>query len=375
MSHPAARLDEWLASVLRGEPISDAWQSAGVDAVFEAAVGHDIVPLIADKLAAGTAIDSALQRRFREASQRSAATDLAVEVELKRLLTACAAAGVDALLIKGSHLAYTHYDRSDLRSRVDSDLIIDRAQRDATIGVLESLGYHADAKMSGELTATQQLFVLRRHDAAIHLVDLHWRLASPQVFAHVLSFDELRATSQPIPRLSSVARGPSNLHALLIACMHRVAHHHDEAERLKWIMDIHVIASRLRVDEWSQFMTLAVSREVVAVCRDGLEQSAAWLQTPVPAAVREHPAWSRASAETTADYLAPRTQASIVMADLRSLPGWSDRCRLVTEHLFPGATYMRRIYAPGSTLPLPMLYAWRIVKGARQWLTRTSPND
>ena len=58
--------------------------------------------------------------------------------------------------------------------------------------------------------------------------------------------------------------------------MHRVAHHHDEADRFKWLYDIHLLASRLTDAEWERFTTLAAARGIAAVCREGLERTVAW---------------------------------------------------------------------------------------------------
>jgi len=45
--------------------------------------------------------------------------------------------------------------------------------------------------------------------------------------------------------------------------------------------------------------------------------------------------------------------------------------RLATQHVLPPAAYMREIYAPSSTAPLPWLYARRAWGGARRWLSRS----
>lgn len=366
-------LDECLASMLRGEEC-DAGSSTTSDAelLLSAAREHDIVALVADRLAAGDQLADTLRRVFREASQKLAASDLAAEIELRRLLNELDADGVQVLVIKGSHLAYSHYSRPDLRARIDSDLLVGRTQRDGATRVLAGLGYVPDAKPSGELTATQQLHALTRHGADVHLVDLHWRLASPQVFAHVLRFDELLAASQPIPSLGPRARGPSNVHALLIACMHQVAHHNDEPHKLKWTYDIHLIASRLEAREWDSFLTIIAERGVAAVCREGLSQAARWLHTHVPAWVLSDARLVSHAPERTAEYLRPRAQARVVLDDLRVLTTWSERSQLMREHLFPSRDYMRSVYAPSSRMPLAAMYVLRALRGARRWLWRSA---
>jgi hypothetical protein len=58
----------------------------------------------------------------------------------------------------------------------------------------------------------------------------------------------------------------------------------------------------------------------------------------------------------------------VLLDDVRMLPGCRARVMFLKEHLFPGASYMRRTYANGSSAPTLWLYARRIVTGAARWL-------
>jgi len=194
-------------------------------------------------------------------------------------------------------------------------------------------------------------------------------VASPIAFAHVFAYEELAASAVPIPALGPAARGPDQVHALLIACVHRVAHHHDLV-RLNWLYDIHLIAERLGERSWREFVRLAVTREVAAVCRQSLKRSVQLFETRVPAwAMDELRRPETAAAEPTAGYLKTRSMARIVVDELRALPGWRDRWRLVRQHVFPPADYMRKAYPSAGAVPLPALYAWRFLRGAGKWLT------
>jgi hypothetical protein len=189
------------------------------------------------------------------------------------------------------------------------------------------------------------------------------------VFAHVLSVEELNAASRHVPALSSTARVPDDVHALVIACMHQVAHHNDEPEQFKWLYDVHLLASRFTLSDWDWFGSLIAERQVAAVCVHGLERAQFWFGTPLPP--RHHGFWrlkAAATRERTAFYLDAPSQAAALLDDLRALPGWRDRWRLMCEHLFPSGDYMRRVYAPSSSFPLPVLYAVRVARGAGRWL-------
>ncbi len=373
---PTTPLDALIAAVLRGEVDDARLGDAGqAEAIVAAASEHDVLPLVAHRLihslAASAGVSPALRAALQEASHWAVVSDLAMETELRRMLAAFAARGVPLLLVKGSHLAYSHYPRPDLRARVDSDVLVARTDRDVADALFtQQLGYVADAKVSGDLTATQKLYVLTRHDTPVHLVDLHWRLASTQLFAHVLSFEELLEASEPVPALGVWARGPSRVHALVIACLHRVAHHHDEADQFKWLFDIHLLASELTDAEWEAFAGFVLEREISAVSLDCLLRSAEWFHTRIPSGLSTDGRFAEAAPrEATAAYLRVRPKAREVLDDMRALSTWRERLSLVREHLFPPSDYMTRVYAPERRLPLPLplLYAERILRGAGGW--------
>lgn len=372
----SAAIDLLLAGLLRGDALDvRALKALGSTVLHEAAEAHDVVPLVADRLAFAHQLPADLREHFLEEAHRAAALDLAVESELRRIIAAFERRQVPLLLVKGSHLAFTHYARPDLRARIDSDILIDREARDVADDIfLVELGYQAPAKLSGDFTATQKQYARWENEALVHVVDLHWRLASTQLFAHVLPFEELLAASEPIPALGRWARGPSRMHALVIACLHRVAHHHDEAEQFKWLYDIHLLASEFTGAEWTAFADFVLAREISAVSLECLLRSAEWFHTPIPAGLRQDPRFAEAAPrEATAAYLRVRPKAREVLDDMRALPTWRDRLSLVGEHLFPPADYMTRVYAPQSRLPLPLLYAGRLLRGAGGWFRSRKP--
>jgi hypothetical protein len=141
---------------------------------------------------------------------------------------------------------------------------------------------------------------------------------------------------------------------------------------LIWHYDIHLLAAGLTPDEWETFTTLAIDRRVNRVCRRSLELAAHFFGTTVPARTIARLGTAANVDAATAAYLSPgRRQIHDAVWDFRALPSWVDRWRLVCQHLFPSAHYMRGVYAPASSAPLPVLYARRAFRGARRWLGRT----
>jgi Uncharacterised nucleotidyltransferase len=359
-----------LADILANRAVSgEALQLFETSAFLHAASYHGVLPLVAESLRDRQDVHADLRQRLQNKATRLVASDLVREAELCTLLEAWRAAGVRNLLIKGAHLAYSIYARSDLRPRLDTDVLVAAASRTDAEAVLLSLGYEAPRHVSGDLVSHQALYVKRQGSAAVHALDLHWKVANPQLFADALSFDELWAARAPLPRLHIAADGLSQTHALALACVHRVAHHYD-SPCLIWLYDIHLLAAGMTDEGWGQLVSLAQSRGISRISRQGLVLTAHTFGTSIPDHVLDslQHATDPEGEDATAAYL-HRTRRPVenLVADMRALPSWSKRIRLVREHLFPSPRYMREVYAPSSRAPLPVLYTRRVLRGARKW--------
>jgi hypothetical protein len=79
-------------------------------------------------------------------------------------------------------------------------------------------------------------------------------------------------------------------------------------------------------------------------------------------------AWKLAPAgRLTGSPRAPQGRMRAALDDLRALR-WRERVQMMRELFVPPADYMRDTYAPGSRLPLPLLYVRRIARGAGRWV-------
>jgi len=358
---------------VRGDRVdARALAAVDVDHLMARADAHGVLPLVAERVVSRSDVSAGLRAGLSREARRHAAFEVARETELRTLLAGLETQGVRSVLLKGAHLAYRLYDRPDLRPRADTDLFIAQADRRRVFAVLDDLGYEGTGHVTGTLLMYQAAYVKRHDGAPRHVVDVHWKIANPQVFADLLSYDELSAAAVPLPALGRGALGLSDLHALLVACVHRVAHHHD-ADTLIWLYDIHLLASRLTPASWETFIDLVETRGVARICRHSLERAAAEFGTRLPARATAEPRLTQPIKEmVTATYLKRgRPHLGEVVEDLRALPRWRDRLQLVAQHAFPSAEYMRGHYAPTSHAPLAILYARRAIHGARKWLARS----
>jgi hypothetical protein len=347
-----------LALLLRGE-----CAAADVidEALLDAAAAHGVAPLLYRALKDNGTIGRlppALGARLALGAREAALYDEVQRRDLHQLLAALAADDVRPLLFKGAALASSHYAAPWLRPRGDADLLLTEADARRTGAVLEARGFERLPRPEGP-HVTQARYQARVGGVQL-AYDVHWRLAEPRVFAECLSFDELEASAVD----TGSWRRLSDVHAILVACMHRVAHHHD-TDQLIQLCDIDLLARGLAEAEWRKVVSLAIDRGLAAVCLRGLTLASDAFGTPVPV-------WAGKTLRSVADdepgarFLDGRLRRIDVLAsDLGAIDSWRARIGLLRQHLFPSQDYMRATH--GQSGALATLYARRIVRGARRW--------
>jgi hypothetical protein len=123
--------------------------------------------------------------------------------------------------------------------------------------------------------------------------------------------------------------------------------------------------------QWDRFAALAIDRKVSVICARGLELAHERMGTRIPAGVFARLAEAGASdaREPSAAFLrGERRQVDVLYSDLRALPTWRARGRLMMEHLFPPASYMLPAQPAAGRALLPLMYMRRIVRGVPKWL-------
>jgi hypothetical protein len=154
--------------------------------------------------------------------------------------------------------------------------------------------------------------------------------------------------------------------------MHRVAHHHSH-DRLIWLYDIHLLSAALSREQAGSFVQLAVRSGISAVCLKGLSVSREKFLTVVSGELINElrRAQTRHGHEPSAVYVGTRLRkVDVLLSDLAVLNSWSQRARLLTQHVFAPASYMQKVYGVSGRAWLPVLYAWRFITGALAWFSR-----
>jgi hypothetical protein len=357
-----------LADVLNGGALRiDAREH---EAFVEAADRHGVLCLIAEACGSGNAdgVAAELRDALMAVLRRECVLEAVRLIETRRVLQALADAGVPALVIKGTALAYTRYANPWLRPRFDTDLLVAREDALRARRVLERLGYIEPPFISGELLMHQADY-RRDYRGIQHRCDLHWRTTNPAMFAELFPFDEVARRAQPIAALGPTALTLDTADALLLACVHRVAHH--RGDRLIWLYDVHLLARALDADSTDRFANVVRHHAVHAICADTVRAARRLFGTALTPKI-ESLEDTETGPEPSAVFLrAERRPVNTLLWDLRALGSWKDRVRLLREHLLPPVTYIRRVYGVSSRWVLPFCYAHRAVTGAARWMKRT----
>jgi hypothetical protein len=368
----AASIDNLMCVLLRGEvmPWPYASGAGAIDDFLSRADYHGVKPLLHERLKASNWPEALLQS-LREQALAAAGWELRHRQLLMRTLAALADIGIQPVLFKGTALAYSLYASPVLRARGDTDLIVPPDSLTSTDAALSRLGFDRDLAVAGEFVSYQANYSWQADGREPHTLDLHWRINNSEVLANLFSYEELRASAQALPKLSSQANGAGPVHALLLACMHRATHKqnpmyvdgvaHYGGDRLIWLYDIHLLAGAFSSLDWDEFVRLADGKGLRAVCLEGMERARACFGTQYPENVLA--ALGRAGrVEAPAVYL-ESGKSRQQWLDFCAIPGAGSKLRFLRELGFPSAAYMSRKYPDARPAWLPWLYLRRALGG------------
>jgi hypothetical protein len=293
------------------------------------------------------------------------ANDALKKIALLELFEAFDAAGLSrTLMFKGTALAYSIYPHSYYRPRTDVDLLIDQARLADYQRVFEQLGYARLFAIEGEYISYQTTFGKRLTKACVINFDLHWRINNRQVLANAFTLDNLLDDGANFAETSTPIRVPSLIDSLLIASLHRLGHHSRE-ERLIWLYDIHLLATRLTASEWQSLVDKALRKQLCAITADALLLCQQLFASPVSPQVVQQLSQSstQGKREPSAIYL----QRSLpewryFYQDLKVMPGVRQKFRLIAENVLPQPAYIRRQMQTRSALFGYLKRLWRGIK-------------
>lgn len=347
------RLREPLRAALRGERAD--WPEL-TEEELRTLIDHGVAPLV---------YAAAALPQLRGEAIIAAAHEGRRAHDVREVLDALAAHGADALLMKGTALAYELYDAPELRPRGDTDLLVPREHLEPVRTALHSLGFEERPSSGDEHGLRQAVF--ERYG---HVYDVHWSVTNMPLFDAALPFAELRRRAVNVAALGAHARALAPVDALLLACIHRVAHHHD-SDRLIWLVDIALLRERMSREEHQRFWRLAAEARVVAICERSIEATDEWLSRAPHDRAAEHLSPEELQREEPSRVFLDRdiTRGGVMVANLRAL-SWPARMRRLWQLAFPPREFVRQTFGTRSRTALPLLYVYRGARGVARLFRR-----
>jgi hypothetical protein len=266
-------------------------------------------------------------------------------------------------------MAYDLYPQPAARAGGDSDVQVAHRHLDAPPRPEGANGFHPATDDATDPFRLQECWVAAVDGGAAHHVDLHWQLLNAPALAQVLPPAACLTRPRPLPRLSAEARAMARTLMLVHACIHRAQHvtapyfvggrQYHGGDRLVWLYDLHLLCAALSAAEWAETVSLAATDGVAATCLDGLAAARRELDSAVPASVLHRLAQAKAQCRGPA-YLRAR-QFGRAWEDLKAISGLRRKIHFMRARALPDAGFMRAKSPRLAALPLPLLYARRVI--------------
>ncbi|MBI2883963.1 MAG: nucleotidyltransferase family protein [Candidatus Methylomirabilis oxyfera] len=364
-----------LTPEVQGKALACLQEELSWSLILKQALLHGVFPLLYRNLLAlgfpgvPTEVRATLDRLYKT----NAARNLLLARELARVLQAFSAAGIPVVPLKGIALAQSLYGDQALRICSDIDILVPRRMAPKAFNLLLTAGYAAE--FTGGLFADRSLLrqdietaLARREGEFFYHVELHWGILW-RPWLDAAAIEDLWAEVRPQTFAGVPAYALSPEWELLFLAVHAPGH----SWQLKWIVDIHEVCSRGRVD-WERLWTKAKRLGWEEVLRFSLGASVALFSTPIPDAYvpAELPSWvtlfparpsasnARADAFFLLHFLGQRSDKLRYLLRVLLVPTRADRLFLRLP------STLRFLYYPLRPLRLGCKWGWRLVRAVSQ---------
>lgn len=318
---------------------------------------HGIALLLAQHRPAFPGWPAALAAAVKDEARMQALWEPSHHAAMARLLGAFRAAGITAATMKGTALAYGHYDDPAIRRRGDTDLYLPGASRSLARKVLRRCGFAP----AGERRPTQEPWSIAAGDSFVHEVDIHWRINDSLAVSRAL--DNLRSETRlaGLPRLAPDALALSATDNIILTCVNRALHstfgYHVEDDRLAdgdrliWAVDIRLVTDRFAEADWTVMAGLAAASGTSSLLESGLAFAHRTLGLGLPRGFLEGLA-RHESKDSVAAYVAEPSGTGRFLRDLKALTTPGELLDLARLQLWPGKRVMARWYPDAGGQPL-----------------------
>jgi hypothetical protein len=185
-------------------------------------------------------IDQNVMNRLKKAYLLTAAMNMRLYAELRRVLEAFQHEGIEAIVLKGAALAETVYGDIGLRSMGDMDILVKKDNLPRAEKIMMNLGY-----FTSPLKRSREWYAENRHHLPPYYqlengvkVDIHWHIVKPSKPYHAKMIERFWKRARPIKLASTQALVLSPEDLLLHLCVHSLSHGFTPKLLLRQLCDI-----------------------------------------------------------------------------------------------------------------------------------------
>jgi hypothetical protein len=251
--------------------------------ILEHAYSHQVYPLIYRNLRdlGFPGVSDAVQAELKDLFMANALRNQLLAEELVRLLRLLGEAGIRVVPLKGVALAQSLYADTAARVCADIDILVPSANLAQAIDLILASGYRTESSnpffSKLVLRHGRHYDVVREGRGISFLLEVHWVLVQHSS-KNDEAVDDLWAEARPQSFFGAPAFSLTPEWEFLYLSIHAADH---EWQSLKWLVDIHQLASSGLVD-WQRTMKKAEQFEIDQVIRQTLAASSLLLGTPIP---------------------------------------------------------------------------------------------
>ena len=338
---------------------------------------HGISGLLSDRLRALHGWPRDLLARIRELSLSQAMWETRHRAVLARLVDAFAEAGVRALFLKGTGLAYDLYQNPAARARGDTDLLVARDQLQHARLLLTDLGFVVDPNVAGlsDELHLQEIWRLDHPDDSRHDIDVHWQVMNSFVLSNTIGVEACFAGAIALPRLARQALTVDHVTMLVHTALHKATHivspyfsnglAYYGGDRLIWSYDIHLLAQIFSEEDWTHLLLVARRDGIAEVCLAALLCARDGLGTRIPGEVLND-LQAAVSGDRQSSFLLRSGQLGRAWRDLCAVAGWRSRAAYIHSRVLPPQAFVRAKYPELASRPLFVLYLRRALDLVRK---------
>ena len=328
---------------------------------------HGLETLLIDLLEQQKKIDllpDFIINKLREVRRDACIKEIYRKQHLVKLLEILTKNEIKCLILKGTALAYTIYERPYLRPRLDTDIFINIDDKQKLDQLLIDNGFSKSSTISGEFVSHQNTYKQNQNGIS-HAYDIHWKISNRNAYANRFNFDQLYANRVKLSKLSDLAFGLNNVDAFLHGTVHYFGHRSDERDRLIWLYDLHHLCNQFSHQQWELLLQASKRKQFDPLIKQILEVCETIFSIRVPNYVLNE---LKNSQTNLSDIENKRLNAENWSRIDQFKSDWAalsfkQRCQLIKENLLPPSEFILKQNNSSTKLLLPYFYLKRIISG------------